>query len=267
MKRIKADQASDCSKESPTIRPLRILHAIAELNGHASAAKIAENANIPRSSVHRSLTILARNQYVEQLPETKQYTFGRQTERLIASSQAINRVELHYAPILRELALLSGETAQIAEYDDRKGMITITDRHPGLREMGFESVANEPKTPIWGASGRTVIAQLDDRTIGEIYARDQNIRCPVTNEVIPSPTTFIEELRRIKKSGYATSLSQLAPNTYALAAPIYHPNGNVVGAMSISIPEMWIDANTESNYSPLVRKQASKLSAALAANS
>jgi DNA-binding IclR family transcriptional regulator len=52
---------------------------------------------------------------------------------------------------------------------------------------------------------------------------------------IVDPATLADELERVRAQGYATTLDELEPGLWAVAAPVAGPNG-VIAAISISGP-------------------------------
>jgi DNA-binding IclR family transcriptional regulator len=74
----------------------------------------------------------------------------------------------------------------------------------------------------------------------------------VTEATITDPARMACALREIRDRGYAITRGQRIPGAVGLAAPIFGPNGDVLGDIATSIPEQYFDKASERRIARLV---------------
>jgi IclR family acetate operon transcriptional repressor len=94
--------------------------------------------------------------------------------------------------------------------------------------------------PVYaGASGLAIMAFLPPEERRAIIARTK--LAPVTERTITDPMVLEKELARIRARGYAYSRGQRTVGAVGIAAPIWGPDGRVMGDLTVSVPEPRFD--------------------------
>jgi DNA-binding IclR family transcriptional regulator len=223
-------------KRDPVVKALKLLAWLIEQpGGSAGVREMATALKIPPSGVHRLLSILVDEGLVRQAPEDSRYSIGIELYRLsnIAAAKApIRRVALKH---MRRLVDACNETAVLAVYDrSRLEMLfvaSVESSHP-LRYM----IELNKWLPVHvGAAGLAIMAFLPPDEIASVIERTRLL--PVTNLSITEPYRLEMELEKVRKNGCASTKGQLIPGAAGLAAPIFGSGGEVLGDISLTIPE------------------------------
>jgi DNA-binding IclR family transcriptional regulator len=91
------------------------------------------------------------------------------------------------------------------------------------------------RLPLYaGSAGKLLLAFLPDKRQEEILARTKFQ--PFTNKTITDIKILKNELKTIRKQGYAFSDGEWVEDAAGIAAPIFDMKSDIVGALTISGP-------------------------------
>jgi DNA-binding IclR family transcriptional regulator len=108
-----------------------------------------------------------------------------------------------------------------------------------------------------GASGLAVMAFLPE---GERRAIVERRGLPrITEATITDPHVLEDELGRVRRRGYAFSRGQRTKGAVAIAAPIWGPNGRILGELNLSVPEPRFDESMTPAFAKLVITHAQRI--------
>jgi DNA-binding IclR family transcriptional regulator len=223
-------------KRDPVVKALKLLAWLIEQpGGSAGVREMATALKMAPSGVHRLLSTLADEGMVRQAPETSRYSIGIELYRLsnIAAAKApIRRVALKH---MRRLVDACNETALLAVYDrSRLEMLfvaSVESSHP----LRYVIELNQWLPVYVGAPGLAIMAFLSTEEIASVIERTR--LSPVTNLSITEPYRLQIELEKVRANGCASTKGQLIPGAAGLAAPIFGSGGEVLGDISLTIPE------------------------------
>ncbi len=84
------------------------------------------------------------------------------------------------------------------------------------------------------ALGKVLLAHSPEEVVKHII---QTAGLPrFTDNTITDEEDLLQSLSKIRKQGYAYDMEEILPDLCCVAAPIYNHNGQVVAAISMSIP-------------------------------
>jgi IclR family acetate operon transcriptional repressor len=212
-------------------RAAQLLVSVVESARPPSVGELAQQAGLPKSTTSRLVGALERQGLVQRLGERGRVRPGPVLLRYANRDASSTLVELA-VPSLRRLADASGETINLAV--------------PG--PDGVEHLAQEDTAHFVGVTdwvGRRVTFELAAN--GKVFLAYGGVR-----ELTP-------ELRRIRSSGYATSIDELELGLSALAAPVFGPSGEALAALSISGPSARLTSERIAALAPLLMAEATAL--------
>lgn len=165
-------------------------------------------------------------------PATCRYSLGLGWLRLkdIRKGQVdIREVAL---PILKEIQRRTKETVSLnVRAGLRRVSVDFVESVHSVRRIaqpGFEA-------PLYaGASGRVLLAGMDDSFINDYLEKIE--MTPLTTHTVVDKSALWESIHKIRKSGYAVSVSEVNDGIAAVSAPIKDHSGNTVAAVAISFP-------------------------------
>ncbi len=111
------------------------------------------------------------------------------------------------------------------------------------------------------AVGKVLLAQLSDAELTRLYA---NYPFPTrTQNSIRNLNSLQENLRFAREQGYAYDHEESSLGVNCVAAPIYDHTGEVIAAMSVSVPNHRMTTNRMAELTQLLLLYASQLSRTL----
>lgn len=218
---------------SPTMKSTEKLFAIVEALRERDGARVTELADdldMPKSTVHRHLRTLEELEYVMKTGDI--YHVG--AKFLHVGSAVRNRDEAYVRikPKVKELAAQTQERAQFM-IEEHGYMVYVH------REFGEQAVRTNTQLgkqmPIHATSGgKAILAEMPDERVEAIVERHGLPE--ITENTITDEEALYDELRRIEEDGVSYNDQEYIDGLRAVSVPILRPDGQVLGAIGISGP-------------------------------
>jgi IclR family pca regulon transcriptional regulator len=244
-------------------RGLAILSCFTPKRPVLGIADIADELGMSRSTTHRYVITLVALGYLEQ-GASRKYRLGLRVTNLGMSALNSTGLREHAHPYLEELRQRTSYTTSLAVLDGseivyvdrarsfRRGQGKIDlDLHPGSRLPAYAT-----------ALGKILLAYLPETDQRELLSSMKLIkRAPNT---ITSKKALRDELDEVMEEGFAVNDEELAPDLFAIAAPVRNEAREVVAAIDVAAPssvislEEMVDA-----LSPHLLSTADRISARL----
>lgn len=246
-------------------RGLTILELLARHPEGQQVSQIAGAVGIPVSGAHRQLQELARLGYVRQTRDQGDYRLTVKLAALGLSFLGRSGVTDIAQPILDRLATTSGELIRLSVIDgDRLVWVAVAQgatgglRYDPGREQG---VVVHLAT---AAGGQAWLASMSDEDALALVSR-QGI---LPTDFVPgrgAPKTLKELLKILaetRKRGYALSVDSYMEGMAAMAVPLRHSDGAVIGCLSIAGPAVRLNRARVEELAPALKEAAGELSQA-----
>lgn len=207
------------------------LRQIAEYDG-ISLNDLSTDLNIPVATLHRLLMTMELHGFVRQSDVDFTWSIGIETFVVgNAFPRAAKLLQIAH-PILKDLALQTGETANLGLIDQTEVIfIAQYETHHPVRAF-FHSGSRTP----WHSSGiGKAIAAFSDLTDQAILLEDAPFQQFTQNTLIQEQD-LIDELKQIQSLGYAFDSEERFAGMRCLGAPVFGVTQQVVAGISISGP-------------------------------
>ncbi|HEV2924584.1 MAG TPA: IclR family transcriptional regulator [Solirubrobacteraceae bacterium] len=244
-------------------RGLAILSCFTPKRPVLGIADIADELGMSRSTTHRYVITLVALGYLEQ-GASRKYRLGLRVTNLGMSALNSTGLREHAHPYLEELRQRTSYTTSLAVLDGseivyvdrarsfRRGHGKLDpDLHPGSRLPAYAT-----------AMGKILLAYLPESDQRELLSSMKlTKRGPNT---ITSKKALRDELDEVSEEGFAVNDEELAPDLFAIAAPVRNEAREVVAAINVAAPssvitlEEMVDA-----LSPHLLSTADRISARL----
>jgi DNA-binding IclR family transcriptional regulator len=222
------------------IRASHILKCLSGGKTHFKMSELALHLGLDRSTTYRILLSLEQTGFVEKDEKAGTYSLG------LAAFEIGNAY-------LKQKDL---ETVHLAVLSDTE--IVYVDKVDSPRSLGVMSKIGQRAPVYCTALGKTLLAfQPEDqqsRIIREIRLT------PLTPRTITSKQKLVEELRGIRKQGYALDRREIEEDVECMGVPIRNHIGDVIAALSISGPKKKIGTPQEKQYVSWVMEAAAMIS-------
>lgn len=195
-------------------RSFQILDEIRERD-RAGATELASALELPKSTVHNHLKTLERIGYL--VPQDGGYRLGTKFLQLGRESRNSRELFVHGRETLEQLEAETGTYGQLVVEENGMGAILLA---TGWEASGPSARHVYPTHAHLhtNAPGKAILAHLDDDRVTEIVDRHG---LPLrTNRTVTDPDALREELRVIRRRGFAVDWGEMLDGMVGVAAPI-----------------------------------------------
>lgn len=191
---------------------------------------LARQAGLAPSTAHRLLTTMERRGFTQFDPVASHWHIGR---KAFAVGIAYTRWQNFIAtamPFLRRLRDMTRETANLGVLEDGE---VITVAQVESREIIRAIAPPGGRAPVLNSGmGKAIIATWPDAAIAELVAR-HGLRA-MTPRSLGSLDAVMAAVAGIREQGYAVDDEEFTPGMRCVAAVVWSPLRDPVGAISIS---------------------------------
>ena len=214
-------------------RTLSILELFDDERPEWSTTEVARVLNLPVPTAHRILSALARHSYVSQHEETKRFRLGIAALQLGDRARAVVDLRSVALPSLRRLSRDTGETSLLTVLTPRRDRGVCLERVETPQPLRL-SVTPGRQLPLHaGASQKVLMAFMERSALERARSRPLEHLCKNT---ITDQVLLWNELEKIRKLGWASSLEETNLGVWGLAVPILDGHGDIVCAVGIAGP-------------------------------
>jgi IclR family acetate operon transcriptional repressor len=219
-------------------RALTLLETLSASPGGVSLTELAGLSNLNISTCHHLLATMQRRGYVAKVPGRRTYALGA---RVLHLGQAfLRQVDLpqRAQPVLAALNAATGETVHLAVLQG-DAVVTVA-KLEGRHAVRVDTDAvGSSEAAHATATGKAMLAWLPEEQIRRILAaRGMRRYTPAT---ISDTEALIEELRLVRRNGYAVDREEFQPGVVCVGSAVRDHAGAVIGSISVSAPRFRAD--------------------------
>ncbi len=232
---VSTSRANERGSVQSVDRALTLLEALTGAGGSLPLGELAQRSGLNISTCHHLLATLVKWGYVARLPGRRGYALGA---RVLHLGQAfLRQVDLprRAQPHIDRINELTGETIHLAVLQGAS-VVTVLKREArhavraDTGALGMEDAAHA------SATGKAMLAWLPEDEIRRILALRGMPR--FTPDTLTNLEQFLEELRLVRRNGFAMDREEFQPGVTGVGAVIRNHTGAVIGAISASTPTL-----------------------------
>ncbi len=248
-----------------------MLHVLASRPGPVSAAALARDLGLPRSTVYELLTELAAAGFAVHLPAQRRWGLGLSAFEIGSAYLRGQPLERLAGPVLARLGRLfeaRGATAQLGVLHGAQTLYLAKERPLHGPTLVTEVGVRLPAALT--ATGLSILAALPAAQVRALF---------------PGPTAFVirtgrgvrtlpqlrSRLTAVRRRGWAVEDGEVSPDTASLAAPVFDHNGMPIAAVGITVahrcpadPDALEGCGTDlAEFSTVVRSAAASVTGAI----
>ena len=235
-------------------RALNILEYLARENNEATIAEIAAAFDYPKNSVFRVMKSLESYGYVEE--ESRRY---RTTARLLylgyASMENKGILEASF-DVMHALRDEVNETVLIGTL--LGNTVVIIDQLISFELIKFTADIGMRVPLHTSAPGKAILAYLPDDERMKVVDQINFVR--YTDATVPSRKAMLEEIERVKDTGYAVDDGEEVPDIHCIGVPILDYRRYPVAALWVVGPSMRLTRDIYPEVGRVVREHALRIS-------
>jgi DNA-binding IclR family transcriptional regulator len=229
------------------LRGLALLEAVAE--GVSDLEGLAGHTGLHRSTAHRLLTALIREEYVTHEARNG-YRLGPKPLMLGFKAHGQLHLPLVARPRLEWLASITMDTVHLGVLDGTE--VVYVDKVSGSRSLQLASSIGGRMPAQSTGLGKAHVSALPEEEWSHHFVSGLK-QTPNTIETLEA---FIDEMRRTRDRGYALDLEENEPGVRCIAAPIVDASGLPVAAVSLASATIFLTDERIPEMVPLVQKTA-----------
>lgn len=216
-------------------RGLAVLTRLAT-DGSQTLEQVAESLGVHKSTAMRLLRSLEANHFVRR-EGVSHYRLGSALFDL--AHRALEDLDVRGAARehLVELGERTGHTIHLATFEEDRAV--YVDKVDSRHSVRMYSRIGKRAPMHCTAVGKALVAEWPARRRRELAER---LSYPVlTENTITTAEAFLAELDRVGEQGYAVDRGEHEDFIHCIAAPVHGARGEVVAAISLSVPEVLLD--------------------------
>lgn len=233
-----------------------ILRALAPVPEGLSLAELAQQVDLPRSTVHRIVGALETEGLTAAASPNGRYRLGPELMRLALGQHGDLRTELH--PLLLQLSAEVGETVDLSVLI--RDRVSFIDQVAAPHRLRAVSAIGMSFPAHCTANGKALLASHGDDVLRKLLPKTLEALTPNT---IVDHEALIKELRTVRRAGYATDRQEHTLGISAVGAVVLDAFGPVA-AVSIPVPTQRFKGN-ERVFAEALMAAATEMSAVLGA--
>lgn len=241
-------------------RALDILELFLDGDGTLSAPEITRKLQLPRTTVHELVTTLTARSYLVPVPgRPGRYRLGVRTYQL--GSRYAEELDLaaEGRQVARQVAETCDETVHVAILEGTD--VIYVAKVDSTHAVRMVSAAGRRLPAHCTSVGKMLLASLPSEELDARLPAGQDATLPaLTPNSLTSPDELREALAEIRRRGVAFEERESNPDVSCVAAPVRDRSGEVVAALSISVPMIRWSGERRDDLAKLAARGAEELS-------
>jgi DNA-binding IclR family transcriptional regulator len=187
---------------------------------------VTNELGLPWATVHRTITQLAKANFLRRDPETNRYEIGPAMWYAGTAYVANHRVLRAALPYLHKAEQIHGIAVQLTE---RMGYQTVNVYSAQPYAADISKAQYGYHFPLHcGSKGKVLLAFAEPDFIDEYLSRPLE---KLTDFSVNDPAVLRQELEEVRRRGYSVTVADVQPFTGSIAAPVREASGKVVAAI------------------------------------
>jgi DNA-binding IclR family transcriptional regulator len=213
-------------------RMMDVLSRLENAQDRPTVRELAAACGVPRTTVYRILNTLEAHHLVVRSAADGGYALG---PRLVALAARVPQAGAWLGlagalqPVLDRLAVETGETVKLSVLDGGEALCVAVAQGPAPLALRAKPGTRYPLHA--GAASKVLMAAMPAAARNATIALGLTRYCPRT---ITDERTLKAELARVRRLGWAEDVGEHSASVRAVAAPVRHPSGAVLAAISIA---------------------------------
>ena len=229
---------------------LEILNSFDQDKMLMGITELSKKLGVSKSTIHRLVTTMEKQGYLEQDPDSRKYKLGLSILRLseiIMKNHDIRNIAAPYMQKIRDYTEESVHLNVVSYTQNARVCIAKYESHHDLRyviELG-------QFLPLhMGASGKILLANLEEQHIESVL------------EALPDidKNKLLSDLETIREQGYCISYGERIPGASSVSFPIKNRKSKLIAGLTVSGPSLRLTKEKVKEYFEPVKTAVTEIS-------
>lgn len=213
-------------------KALDLLNFFSSSRSEIGLAEFVRLSSRDKATVHRHLTELEQNGFLEQDSASRAYRLGPALLRLSAVREAAYPVRRLMRPIVIELSERLGELAHASLL---QGDMLSPVFHADPRRHGTQVHFDESeRLPLHATAGGLAVLAFARRDLADRVLRKS--LPALASKTVTDPNRLREMMETVRRQGFSQLNSSFDEEVASQGAPLFGQSGQVIGALSVAVP-------------------------------
>lgn len=241
---------------SKLVRVIDILEAVYAHDGPARFRDIEAATGMAKGTLHRNIAELCSLGILRFDESQSVYRLGPTLARFGAAAMAGSSPRLLVRQEMERLRDATGETIRFAILDGFQAR--YVDQVVALQPVTLRLKVGERGPLYCSGTGKAILAAMDNRQVASYL--DQVPLDRHTDLTLTDRAELLEDLALSKRRGYSFDRGEQVEEICSMGCAILAQDGEVVGAISITVPKYRMSTSTLEGYYPDMRATAKGIS-------
>lgn len=238
-------------------RALTIVELLAEAGRSLPLSVLSQRAGLKPSTCHHLLGTLVARGWVRHDMCTRNYMLGDRIAELHERAADPKALPALAQAAVQALGVASGEAVHLATMQGYElvTLLKVECTHAVRVDTG---AVGKSWAAHATATGKALLADWPRERLDQLVTRIGLRR--FTERTITDPARLHDHLARVRRAGHAEDVEEFQPGVHCIGAPVHSPCGDVVAAVSCSMPTMRSNRASVARIRELVRHCAHDVS-------
>lgn len=244
------------------LKPLSLLKTVADTQHPATLAELSAGMNVPKPTMHRWLASLELAGLVQRTPDGRRYELSARASQFALSILSNKPAGAVRHQILKRVVQEVGESCNLTVLEGSD--VTYIDRVESQWPLRITFQQGSKVPAYCSASGKLFLALLQPAKRDLIVNGMELVRH--TNNTILDKVQLLDELKDIRRDGYALDREEYLDGLICLAVPVFQKKGRLricVAALAIQAPVARLSQAGIVTKLPILQEAATALSSTL----
>ncbi|MBI9015585.1 MAG: IclR family transcriptional regulator [Clostridiales bacterium] len=237
-------------------RSLELLTVLSNYPRGISIGDLSKNVNLAKSTVHRLLNTLVYKGFVKQNDIDNSYKLTFRLFELGSSIMKDNPLKDAAHLYLEELRNKTGEVVHLVVPDEAS--IIYIDKFDTNQTIRMHSTIGKRSAMYCTSVGKAILSTYSDERIKELWNQSEINK--LTEYTITDFDSFMDEIEKIRKLGYAEDNQENELQVRCFGAAIKDYSKETIGAISISTPMIRLTEEKIELFKMLVIEYSQRIS-------
>lgn len=217
---------------------------------YIGVTEIANALSISKGTVYSILNTMVNYDYIVKSRISGNYALGPGIAQLGSVYERYDAVIESFKEIINQYRFNIRETA-LCTVLEREMVRVLHSATPSSTFLKVNIPTGTVLSPLDSSAGKVLLSRFDDNAVDRVF--DIHIASARKKQIIKKED-FVKSVRFVRHHGYCFEENEFGEQVYGFAIPMRNSTGNIVAAISISVPPNRLTPELKEKYIQILLK-------------